>query len=174
MACITAENATRVPPPVTDQQDCTVARELLSSIDRATGVGLHSLEAAQPGQSVYVCANAAGARVALDVDSLIRDETPPVTAQDTPLTRVLHGGVLAAHVNRLLAQKDGKNYPGGPYAEVVSVLVCDDPGLTYEQANFELASVAFGPHQQIASAYLFLPYDPLTMSHPVVPVRLRR
>ncbi len=170
MACATQQHATHVERSATDWQDSGIVGELLSSVNRATGAGLHSLAIAQPGLPGYVCANAAGARVALDVDALVCNET----AEGGPLQRVLHAVALAARVARQLSRKDAETYEGGPYAEVAAVLVMDDPALTFEQAVFELASVAFGPYRQITSAYLLLSYDSSTMSYPAVPIRLKR
>lgn len=170
MPCLTKQQATYVERSATDWKHVCVAGELLASLNRATGVGLHSLAIAQPGPPGYVCANAAGARVALDVDAVVCKEA----AEDDSLERVLHAGALAAHLARLLAEKDGNAYQGGPYSEVVAVLVIDEPTLRLEQAVFELASVAFGPYRQLTSVYLLLPYDSSTMSRPAVPVQLRR
>lgn len=169
MPCVARPQTARVATCAIDR-DLSAASEILASINRAAGVGLHSLATAQAFPPAYVCANAAGVPVALDVAGFTRAEA----AHDDPMIRVLHAGALAAHLARILAAQDTKAFQGGPYAEVVTVLVIDEPALTLRQAVFELASVAFGPFRQITSAYLVLPYDSSTMSCPAVPIRFSR
>ena len=173
MPSVTTPDVIRVKPSAADWQNSGIAHELLASLNRATGVGLHSLAIAQSRPPHFVCANAAGTLVALNVDAVACNQAAPTTHGD-PLTRVLHAGALAANIAGLLAEKDREPYESGPYSEVVAVLVIGEPTLTFEQAVFELTSITFGPYRQLTSAYVLLPYDSSTMSCPAVPIQLRR
>lgn len=155
--------------PDKSQKELGVVEELISSLN----IGLHSLSIYKPDPPDCICENSSGGLVAVEVVEVVCQDSAKLNAQGKNVHRIWKSGELTSHIERLLTQKDGKNYHGGPYVDTIACLFTDEPMLTFAYAQAELEPVCFGPFLQLTSAFLLFSYDPASRSYPVLPLKFK-
>jgi hypothetical protein len=158
--------------PDKPQKEVGVAEQLMAYVNRARGLGWHSLQPQQSDPPDCVCSDFSGARIAIEVAEVVCSEAAARTARGENVMRLWEPGDAAAHIQELLLKKDGKQYLGGPYKELVACLFTDEFDLDFEELREELKNERFGPMKQITSAYLVFSYSAQAQSYPVLPLEL--
>ena len=83
---------------------------------------------------------------------------------------------VITEINRIIQEKDGKTFKGGPYAKKILVIHTDEFRLLIDREEvYEryLPSQSFGPVQQIDEAYLLFSYEP-DVGYPYIQLPLNR
>lgn len=111
--------------------------------------------------------------MAIEVAEIVCEKATRLNAQGSSVIRHWRPGELSAHVARELSDKDGKSFHGGPYRSVIACLFTDEPALSFDQAEAELATHEFGPFTQITAGYLLFSYQPASQSYPVIGLQFR-
>lgn len=158
--------------PDKSQKEVGVAEHLLAYLDSARGLGWHSLRPQQPDPPDCVCADSSGASIAIEVAEVVCSEAAARTARGEEVMRRWEPGEAATHIQELLLKKDGKQYLGGPYKEIVACLFTDEFDFDFEELLEELKNERFGPMKQLTSAYLVFSYSAQAQSYPVLPLEL--
>lgn len=158
--------------PDKPQKEAGVAEHLVAYVNRERGFGWHSLQPQQPDPPDCVCFDPSGAHIAIEVAELVCSEAAARTARGENVMRRWEPGDAAAHIRELLLKKDGKQYLGGPYKEVVACLFTDELDLDFDELREELKNVRFGPMKQLSSAYLVFSYSAHAQGYPVLPLEL--
>jgi len=153
------------------QKELGVVEELVIALNRSTKLALREAREFSPDPPDCVCLDAAGESVAIEVAEVVCEKAARLYAQGSHVDRHWSPGELATHVSRELTDKDSKVFHGGPYRSIVACLFTDEPALTVEQAERELADSTFGPFSQLTEAYLLFSYRPATQSYPVIELR---
>lgn len=153
------------------RKELGVVEELLESLNRS-GADLSSPRLHRPDPPDCTCLNAAGDTLAVEVTEVVCEEAARLTAQGHDVMRVWRPGDLTSHIASRLADKDSKQFNGGPFAGTIVCLFTDEPMLTSQQARDELSGAAFGPYKQVTAAYLVMSYDPSSKVYPVVPLQV--
>ena len=156
------------------RKELGVVEELVVALNSSAGLTLHEPREFSPDPPDCVCLNEAGESIAIEVAEVVCEEAVRLNAQGTDVYRHWRPGELATHVSLTLAGKDGKTFHGGPYHSIVACLFTDEPALTVEQAEAELAGHEFGPFSQLTNAYLLFSYRPATQSYPLIELRIRQ
>jgi hypothetical protein len=150
-----------------------VVRELLTSLNNAANLGLHSPSIYDQDPPDCNCKNREGNNVAIEVTEIVCSEAVRLNAQGQKVYRNWKSGELTTHIEHLLTEKDKKNYHGGPYVSIFACLFTDEPMLTVDFVKAELETVRFGPFSQLTSAFLLFSYDPTSKSYPVIPLNFK-
>lgn len=158
--------------PDKPQKEVGVAEHLVAFINRERGLGWHSLQPQQPDPPDCVCADPSGAAIAIEVAEVVCPEAAARTARGENVLRRWESGDAAIHIRELLLKKDGKQYLGGPYNEIIACLFTDEFELDFEELREELKNVRFGPLRQLTSAYLVFSYSAHARDYPVLPLEL--
>lgn len=158
--------------PDKPQKEVGVAEHLVAYVNRERGLGWHSLQSQQRDPPDCVCSDATGAQIAIEVAEVVCSEAAARTARGENVMRRWETGDAAAHIRELLQRKDGKQYLGGPYKEVVACLFTDEFDLDFEELREQLKSERFGPMKQLSSAYLVFSYSAHAQDYPVLPLEL--
>ncbi len=154
--------------PDKDLKELGVVEELVASIAACDALELHEPRINRPDPPDCVCSGACGTRVAVEVAEIVCQRAAALNAQGHNVYRNWYPGELEPHIATRLANKDSKQFHGGPYDEVLICLFTDEPALTSEFAGSELAQTRFGPFRQITRAYLLFSYDPNTKRYPAL------
>ena len=149
-----------------------VVEELLISLNKELGLGLHSLQSFNPDPPDCICLNTYDQLVAIEVVEVVCQEAVRLNAKGNDVYRLWGRGELAPHIEQLLKRKDKKTYHGGPYGEVIVCLFTDELTLSPDFVSDELRSVFWGPYKQISSAFLLLSYNPESRVYPVFQIKL--
>jgi hypothetical protein len=99
---------------------------------------------------------------------VVCEDAARLNEQGVEVFRNWRAGELTAHIAKLLAEKDSKTFNGGPFASITVCMFTDEPLLTIDRLEVELADKYFGPYKQVDSAYLVVSYDPATKTYPVI------
>lgn len=126
----------------------------------------------EPDPPDCVCLNEAGAQVAVEVTEIVCSTAAQLNARGQQVYRNWQPGELRDHIAAQLAQKDGKVFHGGPYAEIIVCMFTDEPVLDIGRLASELADETFGPFHQITSAYILTSYSPESQDYPALRLRL--
>jgi hypothetical protein len=156
------------------RKELGIVEELIDALNRTAALQLHSPRAFSPDPPDCICLNSVGAPVAIEVAEVVCEDAARLNAQGSVVVRHWRPGDLTAHVARQLADKDGKRFHGGPYADVIVCLFTDEPLLTAAQARAELGGRSFGAFEQLTAAFLLFSYETASQSYPVIPLALRR
>ncbi|WP_310384306.1 hypothetical protein [Roseateles sp.] len=154
------------------RKELGVVEELVKALNRDQFAGYGAPESFSPDPPDCICTNPLGEKVAFEVVEVVCEVAARMNAQGNDVFRNWVRGELTEHVSGLLAQKDSKTFHGGPYASVVVCLFTDEPLLTIDRLELELAGKLFGPYEQVDRAYLVVSYDPSTKTYPVVELNL--
>lgn len=152
-------------------KELNVVEELLPALN-AVGLKLRHLRAQSPDPPDFVCDDPSGRRVAIEVTEIVCEEAVRLNAQGRDVYRDWRSGDLGAAITARLSEKDTKTFHGGPFSTVVICLFTDEPALTFDFAERELASARFGPYKQIGAAYLLFSYDPGSTRYPLLQMRM--
>ena len=114
-----------------------------------------------------------GELVAIEVAEVVCEDTARINAQGEDVYRNWKPGELKAHILRLLSEKDGKNFHGGPYLAIIACLFTDEPMLTFNKAQLELEEQLFGSFKQLTAAFLLFSYEPTSQSYPVFELKFK-
>lgn len=156
------------------RKELGIVEELVIALNREQSAGLGSPASFSPDPPDCVCFDSTGKAIAFEVAEVVCEEAARLCAQGQDVFRNWRPGELTAHVARLLDQKDAKTFHGGPYASVVACLFTDEPLLTIDRLEVELAGASFGPYKQLDRAYLLVSYDPSSQTYPFVELVIRQ
>ena len=98
-------------------------------------------------------------QVAVEMNEAARPGPGQVPAMEQMVMAVWDQTSFISHLASALAGKDRKILHGGPYSEYVVVSYTDEPLLVRAHAEAWLSAHAFGPYQQITSAYFLFSYE---------------
>jgi len=138
------------------------------SLNAQSELGLSNLQLQRPDPPDLTCTNARSERVAIEIAEVVCEEAVRRTAKGEGAVRVWRAGELSTSIGDLLRRKDAKTFHGGPFAQTFVCLFTDEPMLTLESAQAELASARFGPFKQLTGAFLLFSYQPSTQNYPVI------
>lgn len=126
-----------------------------------------------------------GRKVAVEVTELVSrkaieknlkiERDPKKTWKDS-IYRDWKPNDVIAEINRIIQEKDGKTFNGGPYAKKILVIHTDEFRLLIDREEvYEryLPSQSFGPVQHIDEAYLLFSYEP-DVGYPYIQLPLNR
>jgi hypothetical protein len=154
-------------------KELSVVKELLTTLNNTTNLGLHSPSVYEQDPPDCVCKNVEGGNVAIEVTEIVCSDAARLNAQGQKVYRVWKSSELASLIELRLSEKDKKNYHGGPYVSILACLFTDEPMLTVEFVKAELASVNFGPFSQLTSAFLLFSYDSVSKSYPAIQLNFK-
>jgi hypothetical protein len=155
------------------QKELGVVEELLVSLNRSAGFGLHSPQIFAPDPPDCTCLNPSGECVAIEVAEVVCEEAARLNAQGHKVYRNWRPGELVEHIALQLKDKDRKAFQGGPYQGIIACLFTDEPALAVQQVTAELGGHGFGPFAQLTAAFLLFSYDPATKLYPLVQLNVR-
>ena len=150
-----------------------VVKELLTTLNSTTNLGLHSPSVYEQDPPDCICKNVEGGNVAIEVTEVVCSDAARLNAQGQKVHRIWRAGELVSHIERLLCEKDKKYYHGGPYINILACLFTDEPMLTFDFVKSELTHANFGPFSQLTSAFLLFSYEPVSKSYPVIPLQFK-
>lgn len=150
-----------------------VVKELLTTLNNTTNLGLHSPTVYKQDPPDCVCKDLKGGNVAIEVTEIVCSDAARLNAQGQNVYRVWKSSELASLIEHRLSEKDKKNYHGGPYVSILVCLFTDEPMLTVDFVKTELASVSFGSFMQITSAFLLFSYDSASKSYPAIQLNFK-
>lgn len=156
------------------RKELGVVEELVKALNRDKSFVLGAPESFSPDPPDCICTNSAGGKVAFEVVEVVCQDAARLNAQGVDVFRNWAPGELTTHVARLLAEKDSKTFHGGPFASIAVCMFTDEPLLTIDRLEIELASKLFGPYKQLDRAYLVVSYDPTSKTYPVIELDIRK
>jgi hypothetical protein len=146
---------------------------VLETLIESGCVAWNSPQSFSPDPPDCVCSDDRGNPIAVELAEVVSQEAAARNARGEQVMQWWDTGDISAHVRELLFRKDQKTFHGGPYVEISVCLFTDEPLLIQSEARAELEQTAFGPFNQITSAYLVFSYV-AGQGYPVIPLRINR
>ena len=94
------------------------------------------------------------------------------SANTSMAPRFWQPGEFSQEITLALAEKDSKEFHGGPYIAKIVCLYTGEPLLSFDEIRKETVYVSFGPYRQITAAYLLFRYDVELKACPIMELNL--
>jgi hypothetical protein len=81
---------------------------------------------------------------------------------------------VISEIDRILKEKDGKSYHGGPYSKFIVVIHTDEYSMSYASYAQGLQKRYFSGYNQVDEAYLLFSFDPSEECCPYVKLNIKK
>lgn len=161
--------------PEKSTKEAGIMRGFLEARD-ALGLPRYAkVEAFKPDPPDFVARDPSGHAIAIELTELVSQEAIQAnigTSMQERVYRDWRREEAIAVLEARLADKDNKEFHGGPYDEIHVVIHIDEPILSPSEYIPFLSEISFAPCQQIARAFVLFSYDPMTEGYPLVELQL--
>ena len=154
------------------QKELTVGEELFQALNSELGYSLDRLALHEPDPPDLAC-YLGKERVALEVTELVCATAVKANETGKQVYREWRPGEATEALRALLHRKDSIKLQGGSFSALWVCVFTDEFMLTAEHLAKELATVTFGPFQQISKAFVLFSYQPSQPTYPVVQLQLK-
>ncbi len=113
-----------------------------------------------------------GAFVGFEVRELVDKDAIELNEKGREVYRDWTNDDVVQELQKIIDEKDSKNYIGGPYEKLILVIPTDEPVLTYGQLKPVLDAHEFKPAKQLHEVYLLFSYDPEIKGYPHIRLRM--
>jgi len=124
----------------------------------------------------FVAEDKPGYLTAIELTELVSKEAVQTNIRASKLEehvyRDWHKEEVIAAIEERLADKDGKQFHGGPYSEIHVVIHVDEPVISPSEYVPILSESPFAARRQISRAFVLFSYDPSAGGYPLVELRL--
>jgi len=112
-----------------------------------------------------------GALVAFEVRELVDQSAIELNERGEQVYRDWTNFEVIQEIQKIIDEKDRKNYIGGPYEKLILVIPTDEPVLTLWQLKPLLDAHECKETRQLNEAYLLFSYDPGIKGYPYIQLR---
>lgn len=129
-----------------------------------------------PDPPDFVAQDKIGDLTAIELTELVSNEAIHrnirVSKLDEHVYRDWSNEEVIAGIEERLADKDRKQFHGGPYKEIHLVIHVDEPVISPSEYVPILSKTSFAARQQISRGFVLFSYDPQVRGYPLVELRL--
>lgn len=157
-------------------KEAGIMRDYLDARD-AQGLPRYvEVTAFKPDPPDFVARDTAGHLTAIELTELVSREAIQANIGASKLEECVYRDwtreeVIAA-IEERLAEKDRKQFHGGPYNEIHVVIHVDEPVISPSEYVPILSKTSLAVRQQTSRAFILFSYDPETRGYPLVELRL--
>lgn len=150
-----------------------VVESLLESISTQGSHIYKNLRASKEDPPDCLAETGNGAMVGFEVRELVDRDAIELNEKGRGVYRDWTNDEVVQELQKIIDEKDSKNYIGGPYEKMILVIPTDEPVLTYGQLKPVLDIREFKPTKQLHEVYLLFSYDPEIKGYPHIQLRLK-
>ncbi|MEW6116752.1 MAG: hypothetical protein AB1553_07620 [Nitrospirota bacterium] len=159
--------------PDKQSKECGIVQCLLESMENH---GLAPFTGLRPGPSPNhapdcIAEDKSGETVAIEVTEFVSRKAIEMNQRGKNVYHYWKPDEVINEVKKIITQKDGVTYRGGPYSKIVLVIHTDEIALDHETYSTVLSGAAFEA-QTIDGAFFLFSYRPQVKSYPHVQLNL--
>lgn len=149
-----------------------VIKYLIASIAGQVPSYFHNLRASENDPPDCLAETAGGALVGFEVREFVDQEAIELNERGEGVYRDWTNSEVIQELQKIIEEKDSKNYLGGPYEKLILVIPTAEPTLTHRELKPVLDAHKFDQTRQLHEAYLLFKYDPVTQTYPYIQLKI--
>jgi hypothetical protein len=152
-------------------KEAGVVRSLIESMMKHNSPSYRNIRASNADPPDCYAETLDGALVGFEVRELVDQEAVELNERGKEVYRDWTTPEIVQELQKIIEEKDSKNYVGGPYEKLLLVIPTAEPVITDRQLRPVLESHEFHQTKQLHEAYLLFQYDPETQTSPYIQLR---
>ena len=148
-----------------------IVESLLESLSMDGTTMYQNLRASENDPPDVLAETMGGVLVAFEVRELVDQPAIELNERGEQVYRDWTNSEVIQEIQKIIDEKDTKNYIGGPYEKWILVIPTDEPVLTHWQLKPLLDAHEFKETRQLNEAYLLFSYDPAIKGYPYIQLR---
>jgi hypothetical protein len=114
-----------------------------------------------------------GALIGFEVRELVDQKVVELNEKGKEVYREWTTSEVIHELQKIILEKDIKDYIGGPYEKLILVIPTAEPVLTHIQLKTVLDTHIFNKTKKLQEAYLLFQYDPAIKGYPYIQLRIK-
>jgi len=148
-----------------------IVESLLESLSMDGSAMYQNLRASENDPPDVLAETVSGALVGFEVRELVDQSAIELNERGRQVYRDWTNSEVIQEIQKIIDEKDNKNYIGGPYEKLILVIPTDEPVLTHRQLKPLLETHEFKETIQLNEAYLLFSYDAKIKGYPNIQLR---
>ena len=144
---------------------------LLESLSRDGAARYQKLRASENDPPDVLAETLDGDSVGFEVRELVDQSAIELSEKGKEVYRDWTNSDVIQEIQKIIDEKDTKDYIGGPYKKLILVIPTDEPVLTHRHLKPVLDTHEFKQTRQLHEAYLLFSYDPGIKGYPYIHLR---